>query len=54
MAFWLGAMQSCISNEHPTDKTKRNWILLILLLGPLGAAAYFFIRRPQRIRELGW
>ena len=54
LGLWLGALQSCIGNEPPTDTTRRNWILLIVFFGPFGALAYFFIRRPQRIRELGW
>ena len=54
LAFWLGALQSCLGNETPVESTRRNWILLIIFLGPIGALAYFFIRRPQRIRELGW
>ncbi len=53
-AFWLGALQSCVANEPPTDTTRRNWVLLIVFLGPIGAFAYLFYRRPQRIRDIGW
>ena len=54
LALWLGALQSCLGNEPPTDSHKLKWILLIILLGPIGALAYFFIRRPQRIRDVGF
>jgi NhaP-type Na+/H+ or K+/H+ antiporter len=54
LALWLGALQSCIGNETPTETRRRNWILLIIFFGPIGALAYFLIRRPQRVRELGW
>lgn len=53
-AFWLGALQSCIANEPPTDHIRMTWTLLIVFLGPIGALGYFFIRRPQRIRDIGW
>ncbi len=54
LALWLAALNSCMSNESPINSNKRFWIILILFLGPVGALAYFMIRRPQRIRELGW
>lgn len=54
LALWLGALQSCLGNEPPSDTTRRNWILLIVFLGPIGALAYLLIRRPQRVREVGW
>jgi hypothetical protein len=54
LGFWLGALQSCIGNEPPTDHTRLIWILVIVFLGPIGAFAYLFIRRPQRIRDVGW
>jgi hypothetical protein len=54
LALWLAALNSCMSNESPINSNKRLWIILIVCLGPVGALAYFTIRRPQRIRELGW
>ena len=53
-AFWLGALNSCLTNESPTDTSRKTWIMLIVFLGPIGALGYFLIRRPQRIREVGW
>ncbi len=54
LALWLGALQSCLGNEPPIDSPRLRWILLIIFLGPVGALAYFLIRRPVRVRELGW
>jgi hypothetical protein len=54
LALWLGALQSCMGNEPPSDSNRLKWIALILFLGPIGALAYLFIRRPQRIRDVGW
>ncbi len=54
LALWLGALQSCIGNEPPSDSHRLWWIAVIVLLGPIGALAYFFIRRPERIRDIGF
>ncbi len=51
--LWIAALLSCIQNESSTGNTKIIWVLLIVFLHIFGALAYFFIRRPQRIRELG-
>jgi len=51
--FWIAALVSCIKNESSTDNTKVVWVVLIAVFQIFGALAYFLIRRPQRIRELG-
>ena len=47
--YWIRAVLDCAQNESPEDNDKIIWILIILLLGWLGAALYNRIRRPQRI-----
>jgi heme/copper-type cytochrome/quinol oxidase subunit 4 len=49
----IAALISCVKNESSTDNTKVVWVVIIAVLQWLGALAYFIIRRPQRIRELG-
>jgi heme/copper-type cytochrome/quinol oxidase subunit 4 len=51
--LWIAALVSCIKNESSTDNTKVVWVVLIAVFQVFGALAYFLIRRPQRIRELG-
>ena len=51
--FWIAALVSCIKNESSIDNTKVVWVVLIAVFQVFGALAYFLIRRPQRIRELG-
>jgi TRAP-type C4-dicarboxylate transport system permease small subunit len=51
--LWIAALLSCLKNESATDNTKVVWALVIALTHCLGAALYFLVRRPQRIRELG-
>jgi heme/copper-type cytochrome/quinol oxidase subunit 4 len=49
----IAALISCVKNESSTDNTKVVWVVIIAVLQWAGALAYFIIRRPQRIRELG-
>ncbi|MCE0523921.1 MAG: PLD nuclease N-terminal domain-containing protein [Methylacidiphilales bacterium] len=51
--LWIAALVSCIKNESSTDNTKVVWVVIIAVSQVFGALAYFLIRRPQRIRELG-
>ena len=51
--LWIAALVSCIKNESSTGNTNVVWVVIIVGLQSLGALAYFLIRRPQRIRELG-
>jgi heme/copper-type cytochrome/quinol oxidase subunit 4 len=50
---WIAALVSCIRNESSTDNTKVVWVILIAVFQLFGGLAYFLIRRPQRLRELG-
>ena len=51
--LWVAALVSCIKNESSTTNTKVVWVVLIAVFQVFGALAYFLIRRPQRLRELG-
>jgi heme/copper-type cytochrome/quinol oxidase subunit 4 len=51
--FWIAALVSCIKNESSTGNTKVVWVIIIAVFQFFGALAYFLIRRPQRIKELG-
>jgi hypothetical protein len=51
--LWIAALISCVKNESSTDNNKVVWVILIAFFHFFGALAYFLIRRPQRIRELG-
>jgi hypothetical protein len=48
IAFWIWMLIDCIQNEPSTGNDKIVWILVIVLLGWIGAAIYFFARRPNR------
>jgi phospholipase D-like protein len=52
-AFWIWMLIDCISNEPSQGNDKIIWVLVILLLQGIGALIYFFVRRPERIRQVG-
>lgn len=51
--FWIWMLVDCLMNEPSYGNEKIIWGIVIALTHFLGAALYFFFRRPQRIRELG-
>ena len=48
LAFWIWMLIDCVQNEPSTGNDKIVWVLVIVLLGWIGAAIYFFARRPNR------
>ena len=52
--FWLWIVIE-VAMKEPDDSGNQKivWLLVILLVGPIGALIYFFVRRPQRISEHG-
>jgi hypothetical protein len=51
--FWLWMLVDCLTKEPSTGNDKIVWAIVILVTHLLGAALYYFIRRPQRISEHG-
>jgi hypothetical protein len=51
--FWIWMLVDCAMKEDSKGNDKLIWILVILFTHWIGAAIYFFVRRPQRIREVG-
>lgn len=52
-AFWIWMIVDCATNEPSGDNNKVVWILVIVLTHLVGAAIYFFVRRPERKRLVG-
>ena len=52
-AFWIWMIVDCAKKEKDEENTKLVWILVILFAHIIGAAIYYFVRRPQRRTELG-
>jgi hypothetical protein len=43
----------CATKEADSGNTKVAWIIIIAVTHIIGAAIYYFVRRPQRQAELG-
>jgi len=52
--FWLWMLIEFLTKESSPGNDKLIWALVIIFLVPLiGALLYYFVRRPQRIRQSG-
>ena len=46
--FWIWMLVDCATKERGEGNDKLIWVLIILFTHIIGAALYFFIRRPAR------
>lgn len=51
LGFWIWMLLDCIRHEPAEGNERMIWVVVISLLGWLGAMIYFFVRRPVRIRQ---
>jgi len=51
--FWVYMIIECATKEPAGGNDKLMWILIIIFTHWVGALIYYFVRRPQRIAELG-
>ena len=51
--FWIWMLVDCAMKEPSQGNDKVVWVLVILFTHVIGAALYFFIRRPKRIAQTG-
>ena len=49
--FWVWMLAECATKESSLGNDKIVWVMIILLTNVLGAALYYFLRRPQRKAE---
>ncbi|MBZ5624913.1 MAG: PLDc N-terminal domain-containing protein [Acidobacteriia bacterium] len=52
-AFWIWMLVECATKEPDTGNSKVVWVIIIVFTNLIGAAIYYFVRRPQRWKELG-
>ncbi|MDF1744643.1 MAG: PLDc N-terminal domain-containing protein [Gimesia sp.] len=50
--FWIWMLIDCLKNEPSTGNDKIIWGLVIAFTG-IGGLLYYFIRRPERIKQTG-
>ena len=49
--FWVWMLVDCATKEPDEGNSKVVWTLIIVFTHLIGAALYFFVRRPQRREE---
>jgi hypothetical protein len=53
LIFWLDMIAECVARESKRDNDRVVWLIIIIWFNVVGALIYYFVRRPQRIKELG-
>ena len=53
IGLWIWMLAECATKEADTGNTKVAWVIIIVFTNLLGAVLYYFVRRPQRWKELG-
>jgi hypothetical protein len=48
---WLALLVQCANAQFKSDGDKISWVLILLLLGPVGAALYLIGGRSRQIRQ---
>jgi hypothetical protein len=51
--FWIWMLVDCATKERGEGNDKLIWVLIILFTHIIGAAIYYFVRRPKRKAEFG-
>ena len=51
--FWIWMLIDCAKNEPREGNDRIVWVLIIAITHVLGAAIYYFARRPDRIKQHG-
>jgi formate hydrogenlyase subunit 3/multisubunit Na+/H+ antiporter MnhD subunit len=51
--FWIWMIIEVATKEPENGNDKIVWILVVILAGVIGAAVYYFVRRPERIKKFG-
>ena len=51
--FWVWMIIDAATKEPEGDQDKLMWVLIVVLGHWIGAAIYYFVRRPERIRKYG-
>lgn len=51
VAFWIWMLVDCATNNYLQGNDKVVWVLVVVLVGWLGAIIYFFIARQAIARQ---
>ena len=53
MAYWIWMLVDCVTKEPSEGNDRLVWVVVVVSTYIIGAAIYFFVRRPQRRAQLG-
>ena len=48
--FWIWMLVDCVRHESSEGNDRIVWLLVIVFTKVIGAAIYYFVRRPERMR----
>jgi len=51
--FWVVVLADCLLNETREGNERIVWTLVVIFTLVVGAALYYFLRRPRRVAETG-
>lgn len=51
--LWAWTLADCLRKETDKGNTRLIWAVIIVFTYILGAFLYYFIRQPERVKELG-
>ena len=51
--FWIWMIIDCATKEASEGNERLVWIIIIVFTHLIGAAIYFFVRRPTRKAQIG-
>jgi hypothetical protein len=52
-AFWIWMLIDCVMKEPSEGNERLVLVVIVVFTHIIGAAIYFFVRRPKRIAQLG-
>ena len=52
--FWVWTLADCQRKETDEGNTRLIWVIVIVFTYIVGALLYYLIRRPKRVKELGY
>jgi hypothetical protein len=50
--FWIAMIIECATKEPDSGNNKIVWIIILVFTHFIGALLYYFVRRPERYREV--
>lgn len=53
LAFWIYCIIEVATKEPAEDPNKIIWLLVVILINPIGGIIYLLVRRPERRRKYG-